>query len=270
MNAYGLKPSLEELEATLFVRPLLAQRREELDKEVSYFERFLKNETSGDIRQCLAISYSDYWHRVKKVVALICTHYTTFHGLDRFKKSSFVDEINLARLIDAIASQHDIRAIIQERENLKSYIRWLIMNHTRGNHALSNKMARTADQQRRSLEMEAAPKTPSTPSTPSRSRPTSRRQSAYSPIDGTFSGYASPRQSRRNSAYIPDNGESFAMYGNGEQYHYQHHQYQYPEDGPYMASGSSRSSFDGAMSPRRQSIKITDILNLNSEGLQEY
>ncbi|KAJ6257525.1 hypothetical protein Dda_7310 [Drechslerella dactyloides] len=269
IQAYGLKPSIEELECSLFIRPLTQQRRDELSREVSYFERFLKNETSGDIRAYLNIDYSDYWHRVKKIVALICTRYTHFHGLDRFKKSSFLDEINLARLIDSIALQHDIRVIIEERPHLKSYVRWLIMNHTRGNHALSNKIARTADQRRRSMEVDGTVQVPTAPSTPTRSRPTSRRQSAYSPIDATFPSFESPIQSRRSSAYIPDHGEHFVAYGIGEpSSSYVHHMhYQYPEgyDGlPHVVAGSNRSSFDGAMSPRRQSIKIADIINISS------
>ncbi|KAK6336171.1 hypothetical protein TWF696_001734 [Orbilia brochopaga] len=63
--SYGLNPTIEELECTLFIRPLTQQRREELNEEISYFERFLKNETSGDIRTYLNIDFSDYWHRIK-------------------------------------------------------------------------------------------------------------------------------------------------------------------------------------------------------------
>ncbi|EGX49414.1 hypothetical protein AOL_s00078g447 [Orbilia oligospora ATCC 24927] len=60
-----LRPGLEELERTIFVRPLDLQRQEELESEVSYFERFLKNETAGDIRDCLGIPHSELWHRTK-------------------------------------------------------------------------------------------------------------------------------------------------------------------------------------------------------------
>ncbi|KAF3902753.1 hypothetical protein AA313_de0203458 [Arthrobotrys entomopaga] len=258
MNATNLKPSIAELESTIWVRPLTQQRRDELAEEVSYFERFLKNETAGDIKQYLYIDHSELWHRTKKTVSLICTHYTQFHGLDRFKKASFIEETHLSRLIDSIECQDDIRAIIQERQYLKSYIRWLIMNHTRGNHALINKMNRTNGEKRNmSLELEGAG---GLPPLSTNSRPCSRRRSVYSPDE-----YGSPRHSRRNSAYFPDNGE-FAGYRMGEQTYPEGYYYDPTFQNP--PSSSSRSSFDGTMSPRRQSImKITDILN--TEGLQE-
>ncbi|KAF3082054.1 hypothetical protein TWF569_008251 [Orbilia oligospora] len=252
-----LRPSLEELERTIFVRPLDLQRQEELESEVSYFERFLKNETAGDIRDCLGIPHSELWHRTKKIVSMICTHYTTFHNLDRFKKSSLIDETHLSRLIDSIASQDDILRIIQERQYLKSYIRWLIMNHTRGNHALVNKMTRT---ERRSLSLDFDGGVPPVTT----SRPSSRRQSIYVPEE--MYGGASPRHSRRNSVYFPDHGDNFSNYRMSEDgYHY--------DPSHHPASSSSRSSFDSnmspTMSPRRQSImKITDILN--TEGIREY
>ncbi|EPS42462.1 hypothetical protein H072_3624 [Dactylellina haptotyla CBS 200.50] len=259
MNSTNLRPSLDELERTIFVRQLTKQRQDELAEEVSYFERFLKNETAGDIREYLCIPYSELWHRTKKTVSMICTHYTSFHGLDRFKKSSFIEETHLSRLIDSIECQEDIKSIIQERQYLKSYIRWLIMNHTRGNHALINKMNRTASDKRNlSIDIESHG---GLPQISTNSRPSSRRQSVYSPDE-----YMSPRHSRRNSAYFPDHGE-FAGYRMGE--HAYPEGYSYDPSAHHPASSSSRSSFDGTMSPRRQSImKITDILN--TEGLREY
>ncbi|KAF3917028.1 hypothetical protein ABW21_db0205709 [Orbilia brochopaga] len=81
--------------------------------------------------------------------------------------------------------------------------------------------------------------------------------------------------SRRSSEYIPDHVDHFMAYGIGEPLTTAHYmQYQYPENydvlPPILVGTSSRSSFDGNVSPRRQSIRIIDILNLNDEGLQDF
>ncbi|KAF3940539.1 hypothetical protein ABW19_dt0207807 [Dactylella cylindrospora] len=253
MNAASLRPGISELEQTIFIQPLTPERQAELEGELSYFERFLKNETAGDIREYLCIPYSEFWHRTKKIVSLVCTHYTAFHGLERFKKSSFIDELHISRLIDAIAVQDDIRNIIQERQHLKSYIRWLIMNHTRGNHALVNKMARS-ERRSISLDLDGNPANGSSRSEGTSSRSSSRRQSVYSP-DESFAGYrvgdhGVTSRSRRPSGYFP---EDYRVGDHG-----------YPEGfEPLHRTTSSSSSFDGTMSPRRQSIRITDILNMD-------
>ncbi|KAK6343044.1 hypothetical protein TWF718_008421 [Orbilia javanica] len=173
---------------------------------------------------------------------MICTHYASFHSLDRFKKSSLIDETHLSRLIDSIAAQDDILKIIQERQYLKSYIRWLIMNHTRGNHALVNKMTRT---ERRSLSLDLG--LDGSGSQVASSRSSSRRPSTiYVPED--IYGRTSPHHSRRSSTYCTDHGDAFSNYRISEDsYHY---------DASGHPPSPSRSSFDSMppTSPRRRSI----------------